>query len=187
MQWKSIKWNDCQEYAILPQFWSSRKTSWLIFDPTAVLSSIDVLEKGVFVHFIFTVFLSLDPCLSILQLHWHQLAISRLQFHILFPLHFSPVSHSPPARMKKKKSLPVGRLQPHLQFCNPSEENFQIHSALSSSWSITERTADLVVISGIPNRSTAIMCYSGTRIYMHASHRTHKASLQLAPAVAFQF
>lgn len=169
MQWKSIKWNDCQEYAILPQFWSSRKTSWLIFDPTAVLSSIDVLEKGGFVHFIFTVLLSLDPCPSILQLHWHQLAISRLQFHILFPLHFSPVSHSPPAMIKKPQSLPVGRLQPHLQFCNPSEESFQIHSAVSSSQSVTERTADLVATSGIPNKSTAIMHYSGPCICRHAN------------------
>lgn len=170
MQWKSIKWNDCQEYAILPQFWSSRKTSWLIFDPTAVLSSIDVLEKGGFVHFIFTVLLSLDSCPSILQLHWHQLAISRLQFHILFPLQFSPVSHSPPAMIKKKNpSLPVGQLQPHLQFCNPSEENFQIHSAVSSSLSITERSADLVLISGIPNKSAAIMRYSGLCICRHAN------------------
>lgn len=138
MQWKSIKWNDCQEYAILPQFWSSRKTTWLIFDPNAVLSSIDVLEKGGFVHFIFTVLLSLDACPSILQLHWHQLAISCLQFHVLFPLQFSPASHSPPAMTKKAQTLPVGQLQAHLQFCSPREENFQIHSAGPSSQSTTE-------------------------------------------------
>lgn len=115
MQWKSIKWNDCQEYAILPQFWSSRKTTWLIFDPNAVLSSIDVLEKGGFVHFIFTVLLSLDACPSILRLHWHQLAISCLQFHVLFPLQLSPASHSPPAMTKKAQTLPVGQLNP---ICN---------------------------------------------------------------------
>jgi len=33
--------------------------------------------------------------------------------------------------IKKKNTtkLPVGRLQPHSQFCHPSEENFQTHSA----------------------------------------------------------
>lgn len=135
MQWKSIKWNDCQEYAILPQFWSSGETTWLIFDPNAVLSSIDALEKGGFVHFIFTVLLSLDACPSILQLHWHQLAISCLQFHVLFPLQFSPASYFPPAMTKKAQTLPVGQLQPHLQFCSPREENSQTHSAVPSSQS----------------------------------------------------
>lgn len=71
---------------------------------------------------------------------------------------------------KKPQSLPAGRLQPpHLQFCGSRKENFQIHSAISRSRSTTERTADLVVISGIPNKRTAIMHCLGPWICRHAN------------------
>lgn len=179
MQWKSIKWNDCQEYAILPQFWSSRKTSWLIFDPTAVLSSIDVLEKK---EFLFTLY-SLCFChwiparvsSSSTDISW-QFLVCNFIFCFLFTLVHFLIPFQLWLKKKKKSSLPVGRLQPHLQLCNPGEENFQIHSALSSSQSLTERIADLVAVSGIPNKSTAITRSSGAWICSRANRPLAKPS-----------